>query len=190
MKTPGCYCASPRPTAWPLHASSLFLRTHVDEYKNELTGTGHAFDRSGGSNNGRYGAARAVACKLGVDEAHDAVDAEETAAKVRELNARSGHVTMVGCSATDVLGLPGADAAEEAANVVLTAGNLEHVAFAIDHARRHGRVVAQSMVLSGVAVAMSLVGVAGSRFPSFVSVLGHKLSECAVIGSNLRLLRA
>lgn len=146
-------------------------------------------------------AARAVASELGVDEVHAVVDAEDKAAKVRELNARFGRVAMVGRSATDVpalteasvgiaLGPPGAGAAEEAANVVLTAGNLEHLAFAINHARRHERVSAQSMVLSGVTVAALLVGVAGGWFPPLATVIGHELGEFVAIGSSLRLLRA
>lgn len=69
--------------------------------KMNLRGTGHAFNRSGGSNDGQYDAARAGARELGVDKAPDAVDAEDKAAKVRALNARSEHVAMVGCGATD-----------------------------------------------------------------------------------------
>ena len=79
---------------------------------------------------------------------------------------------------------------EEAANVVLTAGSLEYVALTIDHVRRYGRVLAQSMVLSRVAVATPLAGVSGSRFLSFVTMLSHKLSEFVMIGSSLRLFRA
>jgi len=145
--------------------------------------------------------AQAIGRELGVDEVYADLKPEDKVARVRELARRHGHVAMVGDGVNDApalaeatvgiaMGAAGTDVAMETADVVLMADDLEKVVYALQLARRNQSVVNQNLVLSALVIGALVVGAVAGAFSLPLAVLGHELSEFAVIASGLRMLRA
>ena len=69
------------------------------------------------------------------------------------------------------------------------ADDLEKLAYAIHLARRTQRVVQQNLIFSAAVITVLVIGALAGRFTLPIAVLGHELSEFAVIASGLRMLR-
>ncbi len=145
--------------------------------------------------------ADAIARELGIDLVFAELKPEDKARIVRELSEKYGHVAMVGDGVNDApalaeatvgvaMGAAGTDVAMETADVVLMADDLEKLVYALKLARRNQKVVRQNLVLSAVVISILVVGAVAGAFTLPVAVLGHELSEFAVIGSGLRMLRS
>jgi len=145
--------------------------------------------------------AEALARELGLDEVYAGLKPDEKAIQVRRLHERYGHVAMVGDGVNDApalaeatvgvaMGAIGTDVAMETADVVLMADDLDKLVYALDLARKNGRVVRQNLWLSALVIGALVVGAVAGAFTLPVAVVGHELSEFAVIGSGLRMLRA
>ncbi|MEW5863450.1 MAG: cation-translocating P-type ATPase [Pseudomonadota bacterium] len=144
--------------------------------------------------------ARAIARELGIDDVYAGLKPEEKQAKVREL-AGHGHVAMVGDGVNDApalaeatvgvaMGAAGSDVALETADVALMADDLEKFAYALGLARRNQSVVRQNLALSAVVIGLLVIGAVAGLLNLPAAVLAHEISEFAVIGSGLRMLRA
>ena len=146
-------------------------------------------------------AATAIADEVGIDVVHANLKPDEKALKVRELGRSHGHVAMVGDGVNDApalaeatvgvaMGAAGTDVALETADVALMADDLEKLVYALQLAKRNERVVRQNLALSVLVISVLVAGAVAGVFTLPVAVLGHELSEFAVIGSGLRMLRA
>lgn len=145
--------------------------------------------------------ALAIAREVGLDEVYADLKPEDKLDRVRELAKRDGHVAMVGDGVNDApalaeatvgiaMGAVGSDVALETADVALMADDLEKLVYALQLARRNQAIVKQNLVLSTLVISMLVVGAVAGYFSLPVAVLGHELSELAVIASGLRMLRA
>lgn len=145
--------------------------------------------------------AAAIARVVGIDEVYASLKPEDKARTVRELSERYGHVAMVGDGINDApalavatvgiaMGAAGTDVALETADVALMADDLEKLVYALNLAKRHGRVVRQNLGLSVVVIAALVVGAVAGKLSLPIVVLGHEVSEFLVIASGLRMLRA
>ncbi len=145
--------------------------------------------------------AQAIAREVGIDQVYAELKPEDKALKVRELVTHYGHVAMVGDGVNDApalaeatvgvaMGAAGTDVALETADVALMGDDLEKLAYAIQLAQRHQTVVRQNLALSALVIGTLVVGAVAGWFTLPLAVLGHELSEFAVIGSGLRMLRA
>ena len=144
--------------------------------------------------------ARAIARELGINDVYAGFKPEEKQAKVRELAAH-GHVAMVGDGVNDApalaeatvgvaMGAAGSDVALETADVALMADDLEKFVYALGLARRNQSVVRQNLALSAVVIGLLVIGAVSGLLNLPAAVLAHEISEFAVIGSGLRMLRA
>lgn len=145
--------------------------------------------------------AQAIAREVGIDDFYADLKPEDKVAKVRELAQEYGHVAMVGDGVNDApalaeatvgvaMGAAGTDVALETADVALMADDLEKLVYALQLARRNQGVVNQNLALSALVIGVLVIGALLGAFTLPVAVLGHELSEFAVIGSGLRMLRS
>jgi len=145
--------------------------------------------------------AHAIAREAGIDDVHAELKPEDKATKIRELQARYGHVLMVGDGVNDApalaeaavgvaMGAAGTDVALETADVALMADDLQKLVYALGLARRNTGIVRQNLALSAVVITALVVGAIAGVFTLPVAVIGHELSEFMVIANGLRMLRA
>lgn len=145
-------------------------------------------------------AANAIGRAVGVDEVRAGLRPEDKVAVVREL-AAIGPVLMVGDGVNDApalaeasvgvaMGAAGTDVALETADVALMGDDLDLVAWAVRHARRHAAIVRQNLVLSGLLVTGLVAGTLLGLLSLPAVVVAHELSELLVIANGLRMLRA
>lgn len=145
--------------------------------------------------------AAVIAREVGIDEVHADLKPEDKARIIRELEAREGHVAMVGDGVNDApalaeasvgvaMGAAGTDVALETADVALMADDLEKLVYALRLAQRNQRIVRQNLALSVLVIGVLVVGAVLGRFTLPVAVIGHEVSEFIVIASGLRMLRA
>jgi len=146
-------------------------------------------------------AAQAIAREAGIDGVFADLKPEDKAERVRELEKRFGHVAMVGDGVNDApalaeaavgvaMGAAGTDVALETADLALMGDDLEKLVFAVTLARRNRNIVRQNLFLSGVVIAVLMIGAVSGLFSLPIAVVGHELSELIVIANGLRMLRA
>jgi Cd2+/Zn2+-exporting ATPase len=142
--------------------------------------------------------AAAIAGGLGLEYEAELMPEDKLRA-VRALRERHGTVAMVGDGINDApalaaatlgisLGGGGTDVALETADVVLMAGDLRHLPYAIALARQSGRVIRQNLAFAfGMMAALLALTYFGTlRLP--LAVVGHEGSTVLVILNGLRLL--
>lgn len=146
------------------------------------------------------GTAKAIAQELGIDEFFAELKPEDKAAKVKELNHRYGKVAMVGDGVNDApalasaavgiaMGTAGTDVALETADVALMADDLSKIEEAFRLSRRAQKLIKQNLILSVVVITALVIGAVSGIFTLPIAVIGHELSEFAVIGNGLRMLK-
>ncbi len=144
--------------------------------------------------------AQAIAQTLGIDEVYAGLRPEDKVTRVRELRQRYGHVAMVGDGVNDApalaeasvgiaMGAAGTDVAMETADVVLMADDLTKVPYALHLAYRNRTIVRQNVAFALAVVALLVIGALSGVLSLPVTVLGHELSEFAVIGNSLRMVQ-
>lgn len=145
--------------------------------------------------------ARAIAAEAGIDDVHAPLKPEEKVAVVHELTRGVGHVVMVGDGVNDApalaaatvgvaMGAAGTDVALETADVALMADNLEKLVYALELARRNDSIVRQNLALSALVIGGLVIGAVSGTLSLPIAVLGHEISEFAVIANGLRMLKA
>ena len=146
------------------------------------------------------GTAEAIARELGIDEFYAELNPEEKAEKVKELSQKYGKVAMVGDGVNDApalasaavgiaMGAAGTDVALETADVALMADDLSRLEQVFSTSRRAQKIIRQNLWLSVVVISSLVVGAVSGIFTLPIAVIGHELSEFAVIGNGLRMLR-
>lgn len=147
------------------------------------------------------GTAKAIAQELGIDEFYAELKPEGKAEKVKELNQRYGKVAMVGDGVNDApalaaasvgiaMGTAGTDVALETADVALMADDLSKLEEAFRLSRRAQKLIRQNLLLSVLVIGSLVIGAVSGIFTLPIAVLGHELSEFAVIGNGLRMLKS
>lgn len=145
--------------------------------------------------------ASAIAQETGVDEFFADLKPEDKTTKIKLLEEKYGRVMMVGDGVNDApalalatvgvaMGAAGTDVAMETADVVLMGDDLSKLPYALHLAHRTKRVVRQNLALSMIVIAGLVVGSLSGGFTLPIAVIGHELSELAVIVSGLRLLKS
>ncbi len=147
------------------------------------------------------GTAKAIAQELGIDEFYAELKPEDKAEKVKELNRRYGKVAMVGDGVNDApalaaaavgiaMGTAGTDVALETADVALMADDLSKLEEAFRLSRRAQKLIRQNLLLSVLVISALVIGAVSGIFTLPIAVLGHELSEFAVIGNGLRMFKS
>jgi Cd2+/Zn2+-exporting ATPase len=145
--------------------------------------------------------ASAIAHEAGVDEFFADLKPEDKSVKIKFLEEKYGRVMMVGDGVNDApalalatvgvaMGAAGTDVAMETADVALMGDDLSKLPYALQLAHRTKRVVRQNLALSMIVIAGLVVGSLSGGFTLPIAVIGHELSELAVIVSGLRLLKS
>ncbi|MBZ0273656.1 cation-translocating P-type ATPase [bacterium] len=145
--------------------------------------------------------AMAIAGEVGIREIRAALKPQEKVDAIRDIETRYGSVAMVGDGVNDApalaaasvgiaMGAAGSDVALETADIALMGTDLERLVYAISLARKSTAVANQNLVLSALVVAGLIIGALTGSFSLTVAVVAHELSEFAVIGNGLRMLRA
>lgn len=84
------------------------------------------------------------------------------------------------------MGAMGSDVAIEAADVALMGESLDHLADALDHAQRAGRIMAQNLALSAL-ILVTLIPLAAFGVLGLAAVVvTHELAEVVVIANGVR----
>ena len=148
-----------------------------------------------------YGAARAIADQLGVDEFRADLTPEDKVAAVAELRQRFGSVAMVGDGVNDApalasadvgiaMGAAGSDAALETADIALMADELLKIPYALRLSRTTLRNIKTNLTIALALklafVAATVVGVA----TLWMAILADTGASVIVVANALRLLRA
>lgn len=185
-------------SAWGALALRDNLREDAREAIESLRGVG--IERIVMLTGDNHRTAQAIAADVDIDEIHAALKPEDKAAKVRELQALYEHVVMVGDGVNDApalaeaavgvaMGAAGTDVALETADVALMADDLRKLVYALRLAHRNAGIVRQNLALSALVIGSLVVGAVAGAFGLPVAVIGHELSEFAVIANGLRMLR-
>ncbi|MCS6770695.1 MAG: heavy metal translocating P-type ATPase [Kiritimatiellae bacterium] len=144
-------------------------------------------------------AARAVADEVGLSEVHAGLAPEDKVRRIREWSERGERPAMIGDGVNDApslaaayvgvaMGMRGADAALEQADVVLMKDRLDRFAVAYELSRAANRIIKQNLAISlGSVVLLSMAAFAGV-IPLTVGVIGHEGSTLLVVLNSLRLL--
>lgn len=144
--------------------------------------------------------AKAIASELGIDEFFAGLKPEEKAEQVKALNTRYGKVAMVGDGVNDApalaaasvgiaMGAAGTDVALETADVALMADDLSKLQDAFRISRKAQKLIRQNLWLSVIVISALVAGAVTGVFTLPIAVIGHELSEFAVIGNGLRMLK-
>ena len=144
--------------------------------------------------------AERVAREVGIDEVRSGLLPDDKLRAIEELVARDGTVAMIGDGINDApalaratlgvaMGGAGADAAIEAADVVLMSDDLGRLAWLIRHSRRTLAVIRGNVVFAlGVKAAFLAAALAGHA-SLWLAIAADTGATLLVIASSLRLLR-
>ncbi len=146
--------------------------------------------------------ARAIADRIGIDEAHGELLPDQKVEKLNELRDRYGTVAMVGDGVNDApalatadvgiaLGAEGTDAAIEAADIALMGDGLEKLPYLVSLSQRAGAVIRQNIWSSIVSkgVLMLCVPVPFVPVTPAVAILFGDAGMTAAITANATRLR-
>ncbi len=145
--------------------------------------------------------AAAIGREAGVDEVRAGLLPEQKVAAVRELAARYGGVAMVGDGVNDApalaaatvgiaMGVAGADAALETADIALMGDDLSAVAATIALSRATTSVIRENIALAIAIKAVFLVLAPLGLVTLWMAVFADMGTSLAVIGNGMRLRRA
>jgi len=145
--------------------------------------------------------ARALARRLGLDEARADLTPEEKVHALAEIARDYGDVAMVGDGINDApalaaarvgiaMGVAGTDVALEAADVVLMGDRLERLPSALRLARHALAVVRQNLAFATAVIVVLVTSVLAGWITLPVAVVGHEGSTLLVVLNGLRLLKA
>jgi Cd2+/Zn2+-exporting ATPase len=146
-------------------------------------------------------AARAIAADLGVDEYRAELLPEDKVTAVEELRRRFGAVAMVGDGVNDApalasadvgiaMGVAGADAALETADVALMADDLLKIPYAFRLSRATVRNIKMNLAISVVMKAAFVIAAVAGVATLWMAVVADTGASVIVIANALRLLRA
>lgn len=146
-------------------------------------------------------AAKAVAHSLGVTEIAAGLSPEDKVRKIQEWAEAGERPAMVGDGVNDApslaaayvgvaMGMRGADAALEQADIILMKDRLDRFSLAYEISRRARRVIHQNLGVSLGSVAVLVVAAFAGWIPLTVGVIGHEGSTVVVVLNSLRLLLA
>lgn len=142
--------------------------------------------------------ARAIAEQAGIDHVRAGLKPEDKIAAVEELEAGWGAVAVVGDGINDApalaratsgiaMGVGGADAAIEAADIALIGEDLTLVPFAIRVGRRARAIGTQNIIFAltvlAILIPLAVLGVLSVA----VAVLAHEASELLAVANGLRV---
>jgi Cd2+/Zn2+-exporting ATPase len=88
------------------------------------------------------------------------------------------------------MGAAGTDVALETADVALMADDLSKLQDAFRISRKTQKLIRQNLWLSAIVISALVAGAVTGLFTLPIAVIGHELSEFAVIGNGLRMLRS
>jgi Cd2+/Zn2+-exporting ATPase len=146
--------------------------------------------------------AEQLAAKLGITDVHAELMPEDKVDEVRRLRAESrddGGLAVIGDGVNDApalavadvglaMGGIGADAALEAADVVLLHDDLDRIPWSITLARRVKRVMTANLAFATLVIATLATITVLFGIPLSLGVLGHEGSTLLVVANSLRLL--
>ena len=143
--------------------------------------------------------ARRVAESLGLDDIAAGLSPEDKVARVQGWAKAGERVAMIGDGVNDApslaaayvgvaMGMRGADAALEQADVVLTQDRLERFYGAYRLSREARRIIRQNLVISLGSVLLLVAGALFGAVPLTLGVVGHEGSTVVVVMNSLRLL--
>ena len=148
--------------------------------------------------------AKAVACKLGIDEVRAGLRPEQKLDLIAELQRKGAVVVMAGDGINDAPALAkadvgiamgtGADVAMESAGLTLLKGDLRGIVRAINLARATMRNIKQNLVFAFAYNALGVPIAAGVLYPAFgmllspmIAAAAMSLSSVSVVSNALRL---
>lgn len=172
------------------------LRPEVAEVIAELRNRGIGVTMLTGDN---ARTAAALAAQAGITDVRAELRPEDKALAVTELS-KAHPTAMIGDGINDApalaaadlgiaMGIKGADAAIESADVVFTGHNLRLIPQALAHARRGRTIINQNVVLSILIIATLLPLSIGGVLGLGAVVLVHEVAEVIVIVNGLRAAR-
>lgn len=147
----------------------------------------------------RTEAANAIAHALGVTEVEAGLKPEDKVAKIQAWTAAGERPAMIGDGVNDApslaaayvgvaMGMRGADAALEEADIILTKDRLDRFSLAYEISRRVRSVIYQNLVVSLGSVVVLVAAAFAGWIPLTIGVIGHEGSTVVVVVNSLRLL--
>lgn len=142
--------------------------------------------------------AKAFAEQLGIDDFRADLKPEEKVSAIKELIKKHGPAAMVGDGINDspalahatigmAMGVAGADAAIEAADVALMADDLQKVAFAFKLGKESRKITLQNVVFSILILAVLIPSAVIGFLSVGVAVITHEASELLAVANGLRV---
>ncbi|MCO5061265.1 MAG: cadmium-translocating P-type ATPase [Kiritimatiellae bacterium] len=146
-------------------------------------------------------AAKAIAHTLGVTEIAAGLSPEDKVRQVQAWNKAGERPAMVGDGVNDApslaaayvgvaMGMRGADAALEEADIILTKDRLDRFSVAYEISRQARRIIRQNLAISLGSVVILVAAAFGGLIPLTIGVIGHEGSTVIVVLNSLRLLVA
>lgn len=144
--------------------------------------------------------ARAIATRVGIDDARGGLMPDDKVAAIDDLRARHGAVGMVGDGINDApalaradigfaMGAAGTDTALETADVALMDDDLRKVATFLELSRRTRAILVQNITLAiGLKVVFFALGIVGVA-TLWMAVFADMGASLVVVANGLRLLR-